>query len=88
MQTENSKTEGVYTYYDWKHESVAITFYLSGKAVVYSLQGKKTFMETQNPETIELLKNDPDKVLIKIYKENFDWIQKQYRNTLENFKEL
>lgn len=73
----------ILTFRDWKENSIGFVF-AQGAVSVISLQKKKKFL-TGNHDLRKKLENKHkvSHILLKIYRNNFDWIQEQHQLWLE-----
>ena len=75
--------DDILSYYEWKNNSVAIGT-SNGTTGIFSLQEKKLFLAGDESLKKKMEdKNEKGAILLKLYRDNFDWIQEQHQLWLE-----
>ncbi len=82
-------TENKLSFGDWVKNSVCISSNAEGSIKVFSLQNTRLFYESNiissyNGESVlnDLEKGQKSEILHKIYTSNYNWIQSQYKISL------
>ena len=80
-------TLNILPFRQWCENEVQINFILDKGARIESLQSKKYFETVTEPLLVTELIINPKPKLLSVYKQHFEWIQKQHTKLLQEFDE-
>jgi len=74
--------QNILTFREWNENHVKVNFILGGAMEVYSFD--KLIYRTTKKDKIESYKNFQNRELLRMYKINFNEIQKEYTEMIDN----